>query len=402
MVPMRGGVLVAVACGLLLLVGVIGLWLFGGGGEQRFTEVTSVERPLPAPPQPEPAAVVEGAVEGDDPAEGDDNAAQAALGSAAPAEAVDPAETQAETPAEAVQPAETVQPTESGPTVAEPSAPSIPAPADLTLVDASPYGPLPKISADGRRPLTAYARPVDLDDPRPKIAIMVLGLGLQADATLAALALPGVMSLQFSPYSTDLASWFEQARVAGHEVLLDLPMEPTDYPASDPGPHTLLADGRDGENLDRLLWVLSRAPGYLAVAGRSGRLANDSERMPPILDVLAARGLGMIEIGTDGLAAAATAAELPYVSAAAAIDASPAGDAIDYALAALEAEALANGSALGVAQAYPISLERLALWARTLDDKGLQLVPASALVIQQLGALEGAIDATSDLARSEN
>jgi len=379
--PMRGGVLVAIACGLLLLVGINGLWLFGDEGSPQFTEIAAIERPLPSAPAP-----IETEVEA--PVEGEDTAAQAALGSTAPDEAAEPSET--------------TESDESEPTAAEPTGPSIPAPADLTLVDASPYGPLPKIGADGRRPLTAYARPADLEDPRPKIAIMVLGLGLQADATLAALALPGVMSLQFSPYSVDLASWFEQARVAGHEVLIDLPMEPTDYPASDPGPHTILAEGRESDNLDRLLWVLSRAPGYLAVAGRSGRLANDNQGVPPILDVLAERGLGMIEIGNDGFAEAASAAELPYVGAAAAIDESPAGDAIDYALAALEAEALANGSALGVAQAYPISLERLALWAGTLDDKGLQLVPASALMIQRLGALEGAAGETSDFARSDN
>lgn len=32
-----------------------------------------------------------------------------------------------------------------------------------------------------------------------------------------------------------------RAREAGHEILLQLPMEPFDYPDSDPGPQTLLA-----------------------------------------------------------------------------------------------------------------------------------------------------------------
>ena len=31
-----------------------------------------------------------------------------------------------------------------------------------------------------------------------------------------------------------------RAREAGHEVLLEVPMEPFDYPDNDPGPQTLL------------------------------------------------------------------------------------------------------------------------------------------------------------------
>jgi hypothetical protein len=42
-----------------------------------------------------------------------------------------------------------------------------------------------------------------------------------------------------------------------------------------------------------------------------------------------------------------------------------------------------------VAQAYPVSLERLRLWAMTLADKGLVLAPVSALVIESAGLAAG-------------
>ena len=71
------------------------------------------------------------------------------------------------------------------------------------------------------------------------------------------------------------------------------------------------------------------------------------------------------------------------------IDDDPSILAIDDALAGLEAEALASGSALGAAQGYPVSLERLRLWATTLDDKGLVLAPVSALVIERSGLAAG-------------
>ena len=136
-------------------------------------------------------------------------------------------------------------------------------PAFPAMIEDGPFGPLPRIAPDGRRPLLAYARPFDLDDQRPRIALLVVGLGLQADLTDAAIALPGEISLHFSAYAPDLPVWFGRARRAGHEVLLDLPMEPLDYPASDPGPRTLLAGASSEDNLQRLDWLLARAPATL-------------------------------------------------------------------------------------------------------------------------------------------
>ena len=52
------------------------------------------------------------------------------------------------------------------------------------------------------------------------------------------------------------------ARAAGHEVMLEAPMEPSDYPTNDPGPYTLLADSQPPETVRRLEWLLSRASGY--------------------------------------------------------------------------------------------------------------------------------------------
>jgi uncharacterized protein len=255
---------------------------------------------------------------------------------------------------------------------------------DPALIEDGRFGPLPRIGADGRRPLVAYGRPFDLEQDRPMIAVLVLGLGLQAEVTESALALPRPFGLQFSPYAPNLPGLVARARAGGHEVLLDLPMEPPDFPASDPGPHTLLADLSRTENAQRLSWLLARATGYVGLAGRGGRFA-ESEQAGPVLEELAARGLGLVEIGSARLAAAAAALALPYAGAGPPIDDEPSAMAIDYGLAGLEAEALATGSALGVAQAYPLSLERLRLWASTLDGKGLVLAPVSALLIERSG-----------------
>jgi polysaccharide deacetylase 2 family uncharacterized protein YibQ len=283
--------------------------------------------------------------------------------------------------------------TPTTPTTSAPSAAAEPPRAEVgpagpvgALIEDGPFGPLPRIGPDGRLPLAAYARPFAGDPDRAQISLLVTGLGLQADLTDQALRLPGAVSLQFSPYAPEIDGLFERARRAGHEVLLDLPMEPADYPDSDPGPHTLLAHNPTEENLKLLDWLLARAPGYVALAG-SGEAFAASGQAGPVLDVLAGRGLGLIEIGADDLEATALAVGLPYVSAPPPLDEDPSVLAIDYALAALEAEALAAGSALGIAQPYPVTLERIGPWAATLAEKGLVLAPVSTYLAAHAGLL---------------
>jgi hypothetical protein len=271
----------------------------------------------------------------------------------------------------------------ANPGITEPALdPLKPSEPDLALVEASPFGPLPRIGEDGRRALETYARPADRRSDRPRVAILVTGLGRQADATNAALHLPGAISLLFSPYGDDLPAAFERARLAGHEVLLELPMEPADYPASDPGPHTLRASDTVDANIERLNWVLARAPGYFAVAGQGGAFAGSPEAAP-IMQALADKGMGMIEIGADKLAGASATVGLPYLSAPDWIDSTPAAGAIDQALSALEARAKREGRAIGVAEAYPVTLKHLAIWAQTLEERGMALVPASAILLDQ-------------------
>ena len=277
-----------------------------------------------------------------------------------------------------------------------------PAAPDLALVDASPSGPLPRIGTDGRNPLTAYGRPFDPTEKRPKVAVMIVGLGPQADATNAAFHLPAAISLSFSPYTEDLPSVFERARLAGHEVLIELPMEPTDYPANDPGPHTLRASGTVDANMERLIWVLSRAPGYFAVTGPTGAFG-ESPEAEPIVEAIAVKGLGMIEIDGNGLNNHAKKAKLAYTSTLQWIDDTPSVEAIDRALADLEARAKEKGTAIGVAEGYPISLLRLVEWSEELDERGIALVPVSAVLIERSGLLGANGEGSgSNIAQTQN
>ena len=134
------------------------------------------------------------------------------------------------------------------------------------LLEPGPYGNLPRIGDNGLRPIEAYARPpADVGDA-PRIAIIVGGLGLNEAGTNQAIdLLPGQVSLALAPYGTDLQNWAGRARQAGHEVFLQVPFEPLDFPAVDPGPHTMLVDAPVAENLDRLSWLMSQFTTYAGI-----------------------------------------------------------------------------------------------------------------------------------------
>jgi polysaccharide deacetylase 2 family uncharacterized protein YibQ len=256
--------------------------------------------------------------------------------------------------------------------------------ADPDLIETTPNGPLPRIANDGRSPMNAYSPPVP-NVQGPKIAIVVSGLGISAKATAAAItALPPGITLAFAPYSDDVQRWVGEARKRGHEVLLEVPMEPYDFPDSDPGPHTLRTGTGEDSNIDRLTWSLTRFTGYAGVTNLlGGRFMADQASLEPVMTFLARRGLVFFDSGSATRSAAPDVAKsinAPFVQSATNVDAIQTGMEIDQRLSELEARARLNGSASGSAFLYPITIERLAAWAQGLPGRGFVLVPASAIV----------------------
>ena len=258
-----------------------------------------------------------------------------------------------------------------------------PAP-DQRLVEPGRDGLLPVIGPDGRQPWQVYARPFADRTLRPRIAIVVAGLGLRESTTLAAIeTLPPDVTLAFTPYARDLPRWARAARAAGHEFLIQVPMEPVDFPTSDPGPKALMTGLSTTDNKSRLEWSLARATGYVGVMTYMGsRYTADGAVMRPTAEALRARGLMVLDSRTAGnsvIADVAAELGLPAAVATRFVDATPTRSAVDARLAELERFARQNGTAIGIAADYPGSIERIAAWCATLTEKGLVLAPVSAL-----------------------
>jgi uncharacterized protein len=249
------------------------------------------------------------------------------------------------------------------------------------LHEQGPGGLLPIVAADGRSAFSVYRRTFT-DTGRPKIALVVGGLGLNARVTQRAIEdLPPEVTLSFVPYAENLQGWIDRARADGHEVILEIPMEPFDYPENDPGPHTLLGSAPADENRRRLEFLLSRASGYFAVTNYlGGKFAQSGEASSAAMLALRQRGLGFVSDGsTAGLAATAQSAGVRAASADRAIDQRPAASDVASQLGALEAQATQRGSAMGFGVGYSVTIEQIARWSRELERRGIALAPASAL-----------------------
>lgn len=263
------------------------------------------------------------------------------------------------------------------------------APAPLPgLSENGPNGPLPVIPANGLRSSRAYARPFHGDPGAPTVAVVIGGMGLNRTVTQAAIdELPPEIALSFAPYTRDLQSWIDRARAAGHEVLIEAPMEPFDYPNNDPGPQTLLADAAPEDNLARLEWVLSRTTGYFAVSNYLGaRFTTSEPAMTQMLETLEHRGVAFLHDGAGRrtvIDAAAQASDVEYAIADRVLDEDPSPTAIDDHLLTLEALALQNGAALGAGFSYPTTVDHVRDWANSLDTRGYQLAPPSAVMARR-------------------
>ena len=263
---------------------------------------------------------------------------------------------------------------------------------DPRLLEKSRYGMIP-IAAGNLKPFNAYAAPADRAKAAkmPVVSIVIDGLGIGAARTMdAIMKLPPAVTLAFTPYGSDPGKLAALARARHHEILLQIPMEPYDYPDNDPGPQTLLTTLGPDQNLDRLYWHLSRLQGYAGIANFMGaRFLATEAVMQPLLREAAKRGLAFFDDGSTPRSVAASLAAaggVPFARGDVVIDAVPSPVEIDRALAKLEELAKQRGYAIGTASALPVSIAQIGKWLKTLDSHGVMLVPLTTTMLKSKSA----------------
>ncbi|MFZ1815017.1 MAG: divergent polysaccharide deacetylase family protein [Rhizobiaceae bacterium] len=258
---------------------------------------------------------------------------------------------------------------------------------DPDLIERGASGVIPKRGSDGIRPMDVYSRPPATagNFGVARIVIIVGGVGIsQTSSQQAIRKLPGAVTLAFAPYGNSLGRWMQEARKQGHEILLQVPMEPFDYPGNNPGPHTLTTAATGEENLANLHWAMSRITNYVGVMNfLGGKFVTTPDALSPVLSELAERGLLFLDDGSTNNSMtmeAASAALLPYARASLQIDAIRTRREIAAQLDKLVQQAKRTGLAIGVANAFSDTIEMLAEFAARADSLGLEITPVSAIV----------------------
>jgi polysaccharide deacetylase 2 family uncharacterized protein YibQ len=254
---------------------------------------------------------------------------------------------------------------------------------DRALVEQSESGPLPIRAADGRRPFDVYARPWS-GARGARVAIVIGGLGVSQTGTQQALAkLPPEVTLGFASQGNSLGRWMQVARQGGHEIVVQVPLEPFDYPNTNPGRKTLTVDATPDENIENLHWSLSRITNYTGIMNYMGaRFSADPQAMAPLMAELGKRGLLYLD---DGSSARSVAPELalkngvPFAAGDTAIDAVRERGEILKKLDQLEQTARAKGFAIGTGSAFDVTVGAVSSWINEAKKRGIEIVPISAV-----------------------
>ncbi|MCX7303431.1 MAG: divergent polysaccharide deacetylase family protein [Hyphomicrobiales bacterium] len=256
---------------------------------------------------------------------------------------------------------------------------------DKALIEDSETGPLPIRAADGRRPVDVYARPWS-GARGARVAIVIGGLAVSQTGTQSAIEkLPAEVTLAFASQGNSIGRWMQAARRKGHEILIQAPLEPFDYPNVNPGRNTLTVDASADENLERLRWTLSRTTNYTGIMNYMGaRFVADANAMEPVMAELARRGLLYLDDGTTARTVAPDLAlkdRVPLASGDAIIDGERDRGAILKKLDQLEATARAKGFALGTGSAFDVTVDAVTAWVAEAKKRGIEIVPVSAVAV---------------------
>ncbi|MFP3545043.1 divergent polysaccharide deacetylase family protein [Rhizobium sp. SIMBA_035] len=252
-----------------------------------------------------------------------------------------------------------------------------------SLLEDSPFGRLPIVGPDGRRPMDQYARPWS-GARGTRIAIVVSGLGLSQTGTQRAIKeLPEEITFAFAASGNSLQRWMQDARRGGHEILMQVPLEPFDYPANDPGPETLLTSKSPAKNVENLHRAMGEITNYTGIMNyQGGRFLSNPDAMEPVMRDIGKRGLLFLDDGSSAQSkteAVARGTELPYAFADLQLDGQLDVNAIMQKLDELERIAKRNGQAIGVASAFDESIDAISKWSEEAAMRGIEIVGVAAL-----------------------
>lgn len=132
----------------------------------------------------------------------------------------------------------------------------------------------------------------------PRIAIVIDDVGMVDETTKQSIALPAPVTLSFFPYASGVQSKVNEAKAAGHEVFMHVPMEALG--GEEPGPDTLRVDTNERELREVIARNLNSFTGYAGINNHMGsKFTADDSGMRFVMEEVKARGLIFLDSRTN-------------------------------------------------------------------------------------------------------
>ena len=242
-------------------------------------------------------------------------------------------------------------------------------------------------SGPGQPPWKAFAVHVPPPNGRPRIAIVIDDLGLDRLHTQQISDLPGPLTTAFLTYAEDLDRQVARAKSKGHELIIHVPMEPKDQDI-DPGPDVLRTSSNEKKLRQQLDDIFKRFNGFVGINNHMGsRFTSDPKAMAVVMDEVRKRGLLFLDSRTSTETVGPVLAErygVPLASRHVFLDNEPDPKYVLGQLYELEAFARRHGYAVGIGHPRAWTVQALRQWLPTLEKRGFQLVPISAIALQHV------------------
>lgn len=223
---------------------------------------------------------------------------------------------------------------------------------------------------------------------KPMIAIVIDDMGLDKGRTARISALPGPITTSFLTYASDLKKQAADARRAGHELMMHVPMQPQGNINAGPD---VLRVGMDPDEIHRrMVDYLGRLDGIVGINNHMGSAFTEhAEGLRPVMQVLKDHNLFFLDSKTSGRSVGSkTAAEagIPTIDRNVFLDHEETNAFVTRQLAETEAIARKHGYAVAIGHPKDVTIRGLSQWLPTLSEKGFVLVPLSTLVRMRSGA----------------
>jgi polysaccharide deacetylase 2 family uncharacterized protein YibQ len=245
----------------------------------------------------------------------------------------------------------------------------------LTLFHPAATPVAPAVSANAPASPKQAATPAPL---LPAIAILIDDMGGDLVQNRRAIALPKMVSLSFLPYPAETPLLSQEAKRAGHEILVHVPMEAArDRDGS--LANALRRDLSPDENVRRLDAALLRVRGYAGINNHEGSVFTaDRQALVPVAEALYGRGVYFLDSRTTPLSQVVQVARafgVPSSDRDVFLDDDQSASAVAVQLRELEKTARMNGVAIAIGHPHAVTLDIVSRWCA--EQHGFRLLPVS-------------------------